>query len=79
MGRVVHFEIHASNPEKVVDFYTRLFGWRIRKWEHKSLEYWLVETGDGGLPGINGGLLRRRGASPLEGSRRSTASSATSR
>lgn len=67
MGRVVHFEIHASNPESVVGFYTRLFGWRIKKWEHKSAEYWLIETGDAGVAGINGGLVRRRGDAPSDG------------
>lgn len=67
MGRVVHFEIHASNPELVVDFYTRLFGWRIQKWSAGSMEYWLITTGDDSVPGINGGLMRRRGGLPIEG------------
>jgi predicted enzyme related to lactoylglutathione lyase len=31
------------------------------------VEYWLIETGPQGTPGIDGGLLRRRGAAPAEG------------
>ncbi len=27
---VVHFEIHASEPQKVIDFYTELLGWTSR-------------------------------------------------
>jgi predicted enzyme related to lactoylglutathione lyase len=58
-SRVVHFEIHAEDPERAADFYTQVFGWTIRKWEGPA-EYWLVVTGSQGEPGINGGLLRRR-------------------
>lgn len=61
MNRVVHFEIHADNPERAVEFYTKVFGWEIKKWEGGSMEYWMVMTApqDSKEMGINGGLLRR--------------------
>lgn len=66
MGRVVHFEIHASDPEKVAGFYRELFGWTIRKWDG-PMDYWTVMTGDDAAPGIHGGLVRRIGDPPTEG------------
>ncbi len=59
MPRPVHFEIPAENPQRVVDFYTKIFGWKISKWDG-PVEYWLVDTGDAPEPGINGGIMRRR-------------------
>ncbi len=58
MPRVVHFEISSDNPEKVVAFYRMVFGWEIFKWSG-SQEYWLVNTGDDDLPGIDGGIYKR--------------------
>jgi predicted enzyme related to lactoylglutathione lyase len=60
MPRVVHFEIHAADTERAVNFYTTLFGWSFQKWEG-PMEYWLVTTGPDDQPGINGGLVRRQG------------------
>ncbi|MCU0621774.1 MAG: VOC family protein [Gemmatimonadales bacterium] len=60
MGRVVHFEIHAEDPERAAAFYRDLLGWRVARWDG-PMEYWTVVTGPDGEPGINGGLLRRRG------------------
>ena len=65
MPRIVHFEIHASQPQALVDFYTRLLGWSFTKWE--GAEYWIIDTGPGEQPGINGGLLPRQGGAPGEG------------
>jgi predicted enzyme related to lactoylglutathione lyase len=31
------------------------------------MDYWLIVTGPDGTPGINGGLMPRRGAAPAEG------------
>jgi predicted enzyme related to lactoylglutathione lyase len=62
MARAVHFEIHASNPPALIEFYTKLFGWSFNKWEDG--EYWLIHTGPDEQPGINGGLLPRRGPPP---------------
>jgi predicted enzyme related to lactoylglutathione lyase len=62
MPRVVHFEIHASDPERAIGFYRRVFDWRFKPWS--GAEYWMIETGEDG-PGINGGLVRRRGPPPI--------------
>ena len=32
MNRIIHFEIHAGNPERAVKFYKDVFGWEIREW-----------------------------------------------
>jgi len=67
MPRVIHFEIHADNPERAVRFYTDLFGWEMNSWGG-PMEYWLIKTGDPATRGIDGGLLRRHGPAPTEGS-----------
>ena len=60
MPRVVHFEIHAGDPARAINFYEKIFGWTFQKWEG-PMEYWLVNTGPAEQPGINGGLMPRRG------------------
>jgi len=60
MPRVVHFEIHADDPQRAVNFYQNVFGWQINKWEGPE-DYWLVTTGANNEPGINGAILQRRG------------------
>jgi uncharacterized protein len=60
MPRVVHFEVSADDPERAVAFYQQVFGWEIRKWEGPE-DYWLIQTGPEGTPGINGGVFRRKG------------------
>lgn len=59
MPRPVHFEIPAADPDAVMNFYSKIFGWQFTKWDGPA-EYWIVTTGDPKEPGINGGLLRRR-------------------
>ena len=66
MPRPIHFEIHASDPAATQTFYRTLFGCQFQSWEG-SMEYWLVTTGAESRPGINGGLLRRRGPAPADG------------
>jgi predicted enzyme related to lactoylglutathione lyase len=63
MPRPIHFEIHAENPQRAIRFYTDLFGWMFSKWNGPQ-DYWLIKTGEPGTPGIDGGLLPRRGAGP---------------
>ncbi|TXH45555.1 MAG: VOC family protein [Actinobacteria bacterium] len=67
MARPIHFEIHASEPERLINFYTELFGWRIERWG--EMPYWNVSTGpdDSGEVGIDGGLLPREGPAPAAG------------
>ncbi|MFD0995287.1 hypothetical protein HNR16_000733 [Pseudoclavibacter chungangensis] len=65
MSRVVHFEIHASEPDALIDFYTAVFGWTFTRFG--DMDYWSISTadadGDDGV-GINGGLTRREGSPP---------------
>ena len=73
MPRPVHFEIHASDPAAVRAFYESVFGWQFQQWGDNP--YWIVITGDGDpmsgkphtQPGIDGGLLPRRGDPPSDG------------
>ena len=58
MPRVVHFEIDAEKPERVMKFYEKVFDWKIEKWKG-PIEYWLIMTGNEKEPGIDGGLSKR--------------------
>ncbi|WP_395244035.1 VOC family protein [Agromyces sp. MMS24-K17] len=69
---VVHFEIHASEPQRLIDFYSELFGWTFTRFG--DVEYWVILTGEGSIQnggeaghGINGGLTRRQGPAPEPG------------
>lgn len=66
MSRVIHFEVHAEDPERAIRFYRDLLGWQFTKWEGPA-DYWLIKTGPESATGIDGGLMRRRGGAPLEG------------
>jgi uncharacterized protein len=59
MSRVVHFEIHAENPQRAIKFYEAVLGWQFNQWGGQ--EYWLIKTGPDDQPGIDGGLLPRQG------------------
>jgi uncharacterized protein len=59
MARPVHFEIPAENPQRAIDFYSKVFSWKFSKWEG-PMDYWLITTGPDTEPGINGGLMARR-------------------
>ena len=58
MPRVVHFEISADQPERAIQFYQSVFGWKVDKWDGPQ-DYWLIATGADNEPGINGGLMQR--------------------
>lgn len=60
MPRPVHFEIHAADPARAQAFYELVFGWLFQQWGENP--YWLIQTGDG--PGIDGGMVPRRGPQP---------------
>ena len=62
MARITHFEIHADNPARAIAFYNGIFGWEFTQWGGQ--EYWLIKTGPPEEPGIDGGLLPRRGPRP---------------
>jgi uncharacterized protein len=67
MGRVVHFEIHASDMDAAEGFYTTAFGWTARRTPGTDRDYRLLVTGADGTPGINGALIGRRGEPPSPG------------
>ncbi|MBD3285235.1 VOC family protein [candidate division WOR-3 bacterium] len=55
MPRVNYFEMQALDPERAAEFYTRVFGWDIKKWDGPA-DYWLINTGEG--EGIDGGMAK---------------------
>lgn len=57
---IVHFEIAAIDPEKLAQFYRRVFGWRIEKAPMPGMEYWLISTGPRGKS-LGGGMYRKTG------------------
>jgi predicted enzyme related to lactoylglutathione lyase len=65
MGRLVHFEIHADDPERAVAFYTTVFGWTVNRMG--DMDYWLLSTGPSDEPGIDGAILPRMGERPAVG------------
>lgn len=73
MNRIVHFEIHALQPEKAAAFYREVFGWDITEWTLPGVtlpdenRYWSVTTGPQNESGINGGIVFRRTQRPGEG------------
>ena len=44
---VVHFEIHASEPQRLIDFYGELFGWTFTQFG--DMPYWAIDTGEGAI------------------------------
>lgn len=64
MPRVVHFEIHATEPEELIAFYSAVFGWSFTKAE--GMDYWLIGTGPADEPGIGGGLVKRPVPGPAD-------------
>src|SRR4030065_284873 len=57
MPRVIHFEIPAEDPEKIVKFYSDVFGWKISRWEKQP--YWLVDTRNEDEQGIGGAIYKK--------------------
>ena len=69
MSSVVHFEIHAEDVQRAVDFYVAAFGWKTEDWsEFTGSPYIGVHTRAEGEPGINGAIMQREGANPQPGS-----------
>ena len=61
---IIHFEIPATDVEKVKQFYAGLFGWKIEKYPG-PMEYWMIQTvpvDENGMPqrpGVNGGMVKK--------------------
>lgn len=62
-NRPMHFELGVVQPERAVKFYEDVFSWKFHKWSG-PMDYWLVNTGSDGSPGINGGLMIHKDAQP---------------
>jgi uncharacterized protein len=62
MNTIGYFEIQSSDPERDVNFYRHIFGWKFLKVESLPLEYYRIET-----EGINGGMLKRPANVPQAG------------
>jgi len=63
---VIHFELMSKEPEKVADFYAKIFGWKIQ--HHPEINYRIVETGaEGEMHGINGGIVKPDQPGPWPG------------
>ena len=58
MPRPIHFDMAVDNPERAMNFYRDIFGWKFEKWSG-PMEYWMVTTGNEKEPGINGGFSKR--------------------
>jgi predicted enzyme related to lactoylglutathione lyase len=56
----IYFEIQADQTDRAHRFYTGVFGWKFTKAGGTPVEYWRIETGDGG----RGGLLKRPAPPP---------------
>ena len=63
MPRPIHFEIHADDLDRAQTFYETLFGWTFA--EVPGSGFRLIRTGEG--PGIDGGMMQRRGPAPAGG------------
>jgi len=59
MARPIHFELSAIDPTRAIAFYKAVFGWTIED-SHGAVEYYLITTGPGTEPGINGAISRSR-------------------
>jgi hypothetical protein len=57
---IVHFEIAATEPEKLAEFYHRVFGWKVEKAPMSGMDYWLISTGPRGKS-VGGGMYRKEG------------------
>jgi predicted enzyme related to lactoylglutathione lyase len=64
MGKpVIHWEFWTENPEKVSDFYSKVFDWKIQN--IPEIKYRMVETQAGA--GINGGIMTPERSGPWPG------------
>ncbi len=68
MSRVVHFEIHAGDLQRAVEFYRTVFDWQVEDWGgYVGAPYFGLITGPDDQPGINGAILGRGSENPGQG------------
>jgi Predicted enzyme related to lactoylglutathione lyase len=58
MPRISYLDFSAEDPERAVNFYNKIFGWQINKWDG-PMEFWEIKTGEPNELGIDGGLSKR--------------------
>ncbi len=58
LNRVVYFEIPSDDPEKSMDFFKEVFGWKFEQFGNN--EYWSAISGDENITGINGAISKRK-------------------
>jgi len=56
---IVWFDIPADNVDRARVFYSKLFGWKIKKFPGMNMPYWHVDTG-GGDQTPDGGMMLRQ-------------------
>jgi predicted enzyme related to lactoylglutathione lyase len=56
---IVWFEIPADNLARAKSFYSKLFGWKIKKMPGTKMAYLLIDTG-GGNDTPDGGMMERQ-------------------
>jgi predicted enzyme related to lactoylglutathione lyase len=61
MNSVAYFEIQADEPEKAVQFYAGVFGWKFIKDETVPIPYYRISEA-----GPSGGLLKRPSPRPAQ-------------
>lgn len=57
-SRPVHFEIPATDMDKVAEFYTSVLDWTVQKWQG-PIQYTFLMTGDESSAGIDGALMEK--------------------
>jgi predicted enzyme related to lactoylglutathione lyase len=58
---IVWFEIPTDNIARAKSFYTKLFGWKIKKFPGMKMPYWHIDTG-GADASPDGGMMERQSA-----------------
>lgn len=62
MNQPNYFEIQATEPKKLVEFYSKVFNWKFTLEPNLPIEYWRIQT-----ESMTGGLLARPTAMPATG------------
>ncbi len=55
----IYFEIQTDDPQRAINFYSKVFGWKFTDIPDLPIPYWTIETG-----GSRGGLLKRPAKTP---------------
>lgn len=57
MSRIVHVEIPAPDLDKAAEFYSKLFGWKVRMMPEMDYADWSPEEGEEGA--VGGGFSKQ--------------------